>query len=163
MGVLDIFKKRKQKEEAQKEKISSEKSVEKQAKVFTPVKDEKSSSAKAAEDKPVEEKKKKAEKVSRKEDTSDAYKVLVRPLVTEKAADLGAYGKYVFEVSKGASKIQVKQAIKNVYGVLPVKVNIVSMGGKRRRFGRTTGHTRNWRKAVITLKPGEKIEIYEGV
>lgn len=98
-----------------------------------------------------------------KEDTKEAYRILLRPLITEKATNLGTLGKYIFEVAKGVSKIEIKKAIRDLYGVNVVQVNIVSQGGKAVRYGRSTGRTKDWKKAIITLKPGEKIEIYEGV
>ena len=91
------------------------------------------------------------------------YKILLEPLVTEKAADLGADGKYVFIVAKDANKVEIAKAIESVYGTKPVKVNIVNMRGKKVRYGKITGKKKNWKKAVVTLKPGEKIEVYEGV
>lgn len=95
--------------------------------------------------------------------TPNAYKILLRPLVTEKATYLGMHNKHIFEVSSKFSKIEIKKAIQSVYGVTPVSVNIISVSGKERRYGKVLGRTKNWKKAIITLKQGEKIEIYEGV
>ncbi len=150
MGVLDIFKKRKQKEKqsATKKEVSAVK--EKKSETESKKKDEK-------------KQEKNIKKAAPREGTGDAYKFLMRPLITEKVADLGMYGKYVFEVSPNANKVEIEKAIKKVYGVHPVKINIVNMGGKRRRFGRVSGQTKDWKKAIITLKPGDKIEVYEGV
>ncbi|OGY45565.1 MAG: 50S ribosomal protein L23 [Candidatus Buchananbacteria bacterium RIFCSPHIGHO2_02_FULL_38_8] len=88
---------------------------------------------------------------------------MIKPLVTEKAADLGALGKYVFAIDPKMNKIEVKKAIRSIYKVDPVQVNILNFSGKYVRYGRVWGKTKNWKKAVVTLKPGDKIEVYEGV
>jgi len=118
-----------------------------------------------ADSKPVSGIKEKVEKTTKKSktDTKDAYKVLIRPLITEKATYLATYNKYCFEVSTRSNKIEIKRAIKSLYGVDPIDVNIVNMRGKRVRYGRISGKKKNWKKAVISLKKGDKIELYEGV
>jgi large subunit ribosomal protein L23 len=98
-----------------------------------------------------------------KKDTGEAYRVLIKPLITEKVSFLGQYNQYVFEVSPNANKIQIAKAIENVYGVRPKSVNVLPIKGKEVRYGRTVGKTKERKKAVITLRPGEKIEVYEGV
>jgi large subunit ribosomal protein L23 len=92
-----------------------------------------------------------------------AYRVLVKPLITEKAADLGAQDKYVFEVSVRSNKIEVAKAIDEVYGVMPIAINIINMKGKLKRQGRKIGKRKNWKKAIITLPKGKTINVYEGV
>jgi len=89
--------------------------------------------------------------------------VLVKPLITEKSSFLSPYGQYVFEVSLKTNKVEIAKAIERVYGVKPVSVNIVRVRGKKVRYGKTLGETKKWKKAIITLKPGDKIEVYEGV
>lgn len=89
---------------------------------------------------------------------SIASSVLVRPVLTEKAAFGEAKGVYTFEITDKANKISVKKAIKELYGVRPVKVNIIRVKGKAVRYGRTTGRTKNWKKAIVFLKKGDKIE-----
>jgi large subunit ribosomal protein L23 len=103
----------------------------------------------------------KKEKVERK--FGQAYRVLVKPLVTEKAANLGVLNKYVFEINTSANKIEVAKAIKEIYGILPINVNIIKVLGKKVRSGRMTGKRKGWKKAVITLPAGKTINIYEGV
>jgi len=95
--------------------------------------------------------------------TKQAYQVLIKPLVTEKAGDIGALGKYVFAISPRMNKVEVKKAIRTIYNVEPVKVNIANFSGKKVRYGRVKGKTKGWKKAIVTLKPGDKIEVYEGV
>lgn len=102
-------------------------------------------------------------KISKKTVSSDAYRVLVKPLVTEKATNLAASNKYVFVVSEGANKISVAKAVESLYGVKPIKVNISNVSGKRVARGRIRGQRNDWRKAIVTLAAGQSIEIYEGV
>ncbi|MFH1610808.1 MAG: 50S ribosomal protein L23 [Patescibacteria group bacterium] len=93
----------------------------------------------------------------------EAYKNLVRPIITEKVSFLGMYNQYVFEVSEKANKVEIKKSIESLYGVSPIKVNIFNVRGKSTRHGRTVGKRKNWKKAIITLKQGDKIDVYEGV
>lgn len=92
-----------------------------------------------------------------------AYKILVKPLVTEKAANMGTKSKYVFEVSTDANKIEVAKAIEEVYGEKPVAVNIMNYSGKKVTSGRLAGRRKDWRKAIVTLAKGKSINIYEGI
>ncbi|MDD5341611.1 MAG: 50S ribosomal protein L23 [Patescibacteria group bacterium] len=98
-----------------------------------------------------------------KDNTKNAYRVLVAPIVTEKATDLVSKNKYAFEVTKESNKVEIKKAIKNVYGFEPVSVRIVNVRGKDVSYGRMSGKRKSWKKAIVTLKKGDKIEIYEGV
>ena len=91
------------------------------------------------------------------------YEVLRRPLITEKNTTLQAQGKYAFEVAKEANKHQVKQAVEKAFKVKVTAVNVMTVPGKERRIGRRQVLTRSWKKAVVTLKPGDKIELFEGV
>jgi len=90
-------------------------------------------------------------------------RLLVKPLVTEKATNLSTENKYVFVVEKSANKIEVAKAIESVYGVKPADVNIVNMKGKRVSRGRIRGQRKDWKKAIVTLAKGDTITIYEGV
>jgi len=92
-----------------------------------------------------------------------AHKILIKPLVTEKATNLGAFNKYVFAVSPQANKIEIARAIEEIYGIKPVSVNIIKVKGKTIRSGRTFGRRKDWKKAVIALPAGKTIKIYEGV
>jgi large subunit ribosomal protein L23 len=91
------------------------------------------------------------------------YDVLRRPLVTEKNTTLQAQNKYAFEVAKEANKPQVKQAVEEAFRVKVTTVNMIIVPGKARRVGRRMVQTRPWKKAVVTLKSGDKIEFFEGV
>ncbi len=92
-----------------------------------------------------------------------AYRVLVKPLVTEKATALGADNKYVFVVGDKANKLEVAKAIQTVYGVKPIDVNIIKIKGKRVSRGRIRGKRKDWKKAIVTLQAGQQIQVYEGV
>jgi large subunit ribosomal protein L23 len=91
------------------------------------------------------------------------FEVIRRPLVTEKNTALQAAGKYAFEVAKEANKVQIKQAVEKGFKVTVTGVNIISVRGKERRVGRKMVATSSWKKAVVTLKAGDKIQIFEGV
>lgn len=164
MSFLDRFKKKKTEDKKEKSEL---KLKEKKAK---PVKEKETKEystlqAKAETGMPAAPVKVKEGKTTKrkKEDTKDAYKVLIRPLVTEKATDLAVLNKYCFEVAQNANKIEIKKAIKSLYGLEPVDIKIINLRGKRIRYGRVSGKKKNWKKAIITLKQGDKIEIYEGV
>ena len=108
---------------------------------------------------------KKEDKTTTKKISHDnaAYKILLRPIISEKATIGVSQGKYVFEVSPKANKVSVKKAVQEIYGVEPIKVNMINQIGKFDRRGRQTGRTKNTRKAVVTLKKGETIKLYEGI
>ena len=89
--------------------------------------------------------------------------VLVRPYVSEKAVMSEAKGVYTFVVTKDATKIDVKKAVKAQYGVLPKTVRMMNMDGKKVRFGRFYGRRSDWKKAVVTVPKGQSISIHEGV
>jgi large subunit ribosomal protein L23 len=91
------------------------------------------------------------------------YDVLVRPLITEKGTYLSGLGKYPFEVRIEANKLQIKEAVELAFNVRVASVNTMIMHGKLRRVGKNTGLTKDWKKAIVTLEPGQTIEIFEGV
>jgi large subunit ribosomal protein L23 len=95
----------------------------------------------------------------RRDDTGQAYRILLRTVVTEKATRLQAEGQYVFAVAPTANKLDVSRAIHSLYGVRPVRVNIINLSGKFIRYGRTTGRTKSWKKAIVTVPPGQKLDI----
>jgi len=91
------------------------------------------------------------------------YEVLRRPVITEKNTVLQAQGKYAFEVTKQANKHQIKQAVEMACKVKVRAVNVMTVPGKTRRVGRRQVLTRSWKKAIVTLQLGDKIEFFEGV
>jgi len=91
------------------------------------------------------------------------YEVLRRPLVTEKNARLQMEGKYAFQVAKAATKPQIKQAVEVSFKVKVTAVNVMKVPGKERRMGRRQVRTPSWKKAIVTLQAGDKIEFFENV
>jgi large subunit ribosomal protein L23 len=92
------------------------------------------------------------------------YEVLRRPIVTEKSTMLASQNKYVFEVAPAANKPQIKEAVEKAFDVKVTTVNTAMMRGKVRRFGRRAGGQQPaWKKAIVTLVPGDQIELFEGV
>lgn len=92
----------------------------------------------------------------------DARDIIKRPIITEKSTDLMADNKYTFEVNLQATKLQVKTAVEEIFDVKVEKVNTARVKGKLRRQGRYEGYTSEWKKAVVTLKPGHSIEVFGG-
>ena len=98
--------------------------------------------------------------------TLSPWATIVRPVVSEKSTVLGDQGKYVFEVAPTANKIQIKQAVEEAFAnkkISVASVNILHVSGKIRRRGRTVGTTRSWKKAIVTLKAGQTLDLFEGV
>ncbi len=93
----------------------------------------------------------------------NAWGIILRPLITEKAQLLTQLNKYAFEVDKRANKMQIKEAVEVAFSVSVREVNTCTMKGKRKRYGRGVTNMPNWKKAIVTLAPGEKIELFEGV
>lgn len=89
------------------------------------------------------------------------YEVLRRPLITEKNSGLQALGKYSFEVSARANKYEIKQAVEKAFKVTVLSVNVMNVSGKRRRMGKGIVTSPSWKKAVVTLKPGDSIQLFE--
>lgn len=94
---------------------------------------------------------------------TDVADVIVQPLISEKAAGLAGASQYVFIVRKGANRLQVRTAIKSMYGVSPLSINILNVRGKKVRFGRKGGTRSDWKKAIVTLPAGQTINVHEGV
>ncbi len=91
------------------------------------------------------------------------HQILVRPIVTEKSSV--AYqerGEYHFEVHPDANKPAIRQAVEQLFGVKVAGVWTSNQRGKVRRVGKTSGHRPNWKKAIVTLREGDTIEIFEG-
>ncbi|MHB1294515.1 MAG: 50S ribosomal protein L23 [Anaerolineae bacterium] len=92
------------------------------------------------------------------------YEVLKRPIMTEKSSYMvDALHRYTFEVDSRANKLQVRAAVETAFGVKVVDVNLMTVRGKQRRLGRHVGHTSDWKKAVVTVAPGQTISFFEGV
>lgn len=151
MGLLNRWSKKNEKEQLDAaQKAQSDVAVDE-----TPKKDEKAVAPKT-EQKKTTEKKAQAPKKAFAE-------ALIRPVVSEKAAQNEGRGVYTFLIKPEATKVEVKQAVKQTYGVVPTKVRVMNMEGKRVRFGRRRGRRSDWKKAIVTLPKGRTISIHEGV
>ncbi len=93
----------------------------------------------------------------------DSNKIILKPVITEQSMDCAAQGKYTFRVASDSNKFEIKDALEKIFKVKVMKVNIINISGKERRRGRIVGKTSSWKKAIVTLKKGDKIEIFEGV
>ncbi len=91
------------------------------------------------------------------------YEVLRRPLITEKNTALQEHNKYVFEVAREANKPLIKEAVEKAFKVTVMQVNVINVHGKKKKFGGRMITTPSWKKAIVTLKPGDKIELFEGI
>ena len=88
--------------------------------------------------------------------------IIAKPLISEKSYDLTNLRKYTFRVDKRSTKPQIRQAIEEIFNVTVEGVNTLNMQGKVKRQGWTRGRRPDWKKAIVTLKEGDKIEIFEG-
>jgi len=131
MGIL----KKKKKEEPKEEKI--EKKVEKKPEVSV----------------------KKEVKKERIGKAKTAFKILKEPHITEKATDLAGKNQYVFKVFPKANKTEIKKAVKDLYGVDVLSVNIIKIPPKQRKFGKTRGVKKGFKKAIVKIKKGQVIEV----
>jgi large subunit ribosomal protein L23 len=91
------------------------------------------------------------------------FEVLRRPLITEKSTILqDGHNKYAFEVDSRANKVQVKTAVEESFSVKVTEVNMLTVRGKRKRFGRRLVQRPSWKKALVSLQAGDKIQLFEG-
>ncbi len=97
--------------------------------------------------------------------TTKAYDIIKRPIITEQSMAETDMKKYVFEVAKDANKIEIAQAIEEIFGVKVAKVNTLNVQGKEKRTGRyPAGRRPSWKKAMVTLTPDSKsIELFENM
>lgn len=92
---------------------------------------------------------------------NEAWKILAKPRVSEKATDLLKKNQYVFEVFPRAGKSEIKKAIESLYGVNVLRVGIINIGRKKIRVGRTAGFKAGYKKAIVRIKEGQKIEVLQ--
>ena len=90
-------------------------------------------------------------------------KILIEPVLSEKANILREKGKYVFKVDLRATKTAIKEAVRRLYNVHPVSCTVMLVGGKPKRLRNRPGYTSTWKKAIVRLSKDEKIGIFEGV
>ena len=135
MPILNIFKKKKKlKEEEVKEEEKPVKAAEVRPPQATP-------------------------QAKREKVIGEAYRILKAPQVTEKATELAKQNQYVFKVYPGANKIEIKKAIEDLYEVDVLDVKIIKVPRKRRRLGRIRGWRKGYKKAIVKIKEGQKIEV----
>jgi len=92
------------------------------------------------------------------------HDIIKRPIITERTTDMMAEKKYVFEVPLKANKTEIKQAVEKVFGVKVAAVNTVRVPAKPKRYGKYSGYTSEWKKAIVKLTADSKeLEFYEGV
>ncbi|MCX6764435.1 MAG: 50S ribosomal protein L23 [Candidatus Nealsonbacteria bacterium] len=154
MSFLDKFKKNKKEalKKPWKEKKAKKKTEKKPAKIPEKKEVEKKPEKKEVK---IEEPKIKIKKITRGEERW----ILKGPHVTEKATDLVAKNKYVFKVYSRANKIEIKKAVQDLYGIDVLTVRIINIPARKRRLGRHEGWQKGYKKAIIKVKEGQKIEI----
>jgi len=145
MAILNVFKKKKKPEKEKPKKEAKVGPKEKPAKKVT-----QKPAPEKPESKPVPPKEKK---------TGRAWLILKGPHVTEKATDLTKWNQYVFKVWQNANKIEIKKAVEDLYGVNAVSVRIIKVPKRKRRLGRIEGWRKGYKKAIVRLKEGQKIEV----
>ena len=92
------------------------------------------------------------------------YDIIIRPVVTEKTnIQKEEANQVTFEVDRKANRIEVRRAIERIFNVKVVNVRTMQIRGKFKRRGRVLGKRRDWKKAIVTLRPGDRIEFFEGV
>jgi large subunit ribosomal protein L23 len=97
--------------------------------------------------------------IKREAKIGEAWKVLKSPSITEKATDLVKQNQYAFKVWKNANKIEIGKAIEDIYGVDVMSVRIINIPSKKRRLGKTSGLKKGYKKAMVKIKGGQKIEV----
>lgn len=160
MGILDTFKKTKatsktatsRGEDLQSAKVQKEVVVEKKKTAVSKPKAEKKSSEKTE-----------TPDVLSTSHALDISQVLISPIVSEKSARAGSTGTYVFAVKKTATKVDIANAVRAIYGHLPVSVRVLHTEGKTARFGKTSGSRSDWKKAYVTMKKGTTLQVHAGV
>jgi large subunit ribosomal protein L23 len=93
----------------------------------------------------------------------DASQVIIRPVVSEKSYVLAAVDKYTFRVHPDAHKTQIRQAVEELFDVKVLDVRTMSVKSKPKRRGWTSGRTRSWKKAIVQVRPGDSIPIFQGL
>jgi large subunit ribosomal protein L23 len=91
-----------------------------------------------------------------------AHDIIVKPIITEKSSRMMQQNKYTFEVLKAANKIEIRRAVEEVFKVKVSSVHTISVHPKPKKMGRFTGRTRSWKKAIVTLTEGQRIEFFDG-
>ena len=90
----------------------------------------------------------------------DPREIIIRPIITEHSYDMMEENTYTFEVAKDANKVEIRQAVEAIFDVTVVKVNTLNVKPKTKRVRYQEGKTRSWKKAMVTLKEGDTIELF---
>jgi large subunit ribosomal protein L23 len=90
------------------------------------------------------------------------HDIIVRPIITEKSSRMMSQNKYTFEVLREANKIDIRRAVEEVFKVKVSSVHTIRVHSKPKRMGRFLGRSRAWKKAIVTLLPGQRIEFFDG-
>jgi len=147
MSLFNIFKKKKTIKKEAKPKVEK-------------VKEDKSSSLRFANARVVEElAESKPQKIRKETKISQSFRILKIPHITEKATDLTQNNQYAFRVFPKTNKIELKKAIEDIYGVDVVSVRIINVPKKKKRLGRIQGIKPGYKKAIVKIKKGQKIEL----
>ena len=93
----------------------------------------------------------------------ETTQVIIRPVISEKSFALAEAGKYTFRVHERAHKTEIRQAIERLFDVNVVGVRTASVKSKPKRRGHTSGRTRQWKKAIVAVRPGDTIPIFQGL
>lgn len=93
----------------------------------------------------------------------DSSQVIVKPVLSEKSYVLSAAGKYTFRVHPDSHRTQIRQAVESLFGVHVIDVRTLTVKSKPKRRGSTRGRTRNWKKAIVQVRAGESIPIFQGL
>lgn len=94
----------------------------------------------------------------------EEYAIIRRPIITEKSTSLkDEHNQVVFEVHLDANKSEIKKAVEKLFKVSVLNVHTQNRQGKRKRLGKTVGRRKNWKKAIVTLKEGQRVDFFEGV
>lgn len=154
MALLDFLKNKK---DAEKSKGGAKKSGKKPIKKVEKVLVEKNEGKPAQKAKPIEA----GPQQSRKKASLGgfSYDAVKQPHISEKATYLSEKDQYIFEVSPNYNKNEIKKSVEGIYGVDVLSVNIIKIPAKKRRVGRTEGFRKSYKKAVVRIKEGQKIEI----
>ena len=91
-----------------------------------------------------------------------AHDIIIRPVITEKSSALMELNKYTFEVRRDVNKIQIRNAVEEAFKVKVLSVNTINVKSKPKRMGASVGRTRAWKKAIVSLPQGQRIEFFEG-
>jgi large subunit ribosomal protein L23 len=90
------------------------------------------------------------------------HDIIIKPIITEKSTALSEDSRYVFKVKNDANKVEIAKAVEALFKVTVVSVNTITVPGKLKRQGRSQGMTPQWKKAIVTLKDGDRIPLFEG-